>query len=209
MVRLSRTVPMLVVAAAVLTTAACRPKPEATQTPTPTVNQDSINAANAARARQDSIDAANRRLADEAAARERARTDSINAAASRLAEARNALTAMVYFDYDQSEITDQSRASLDAKIPLLNANAGLRIRVTGHTDSRGSDEYNVALGKRRAETVKRYLVSRGIASGRIETDTRGEESPVAQGEDESAWSQNRRAEFEILAGGDNLVLPNS
>lgn len=207
MTRLSRSVPMLVVALAALSAGACRRKP--VTPPQPAVNQDSINAANAARARQDSIDAAERARQDSLAALERARTDSINAANARMAEVRNALTAMVYFDYDKSEITEQSRAALDAKLPILNANSGLRIRVTGHTDSRGSDEYNIALGKRRAESVKRYLVQRGIASDRIDTDTKGEEQPVAQGEDESAWSQNRRAEFEIVAGGDNLTAPQS
>ena len=208
MIRLSRSGPMLLVAAVVLTTTAC-PRRQPPPPPQPTVNQDSINAANAARARQDSIDAAARARQDSIDAAARARQDSIDAAARRLAEARNVLTAMIYFDYDKSEITEQSRAALDAKLPLLNANTDLRIRVTGHTDNRGSDEYNIALGQRRAETVKRYLVQRGIDASRIETVSRGEEQAVAQGEDESAWSQNRRAEFEILAGGDNLVLPGA
>lgn len=208
MIRLSRSGPMLLVAAVVLTTTAC-PRRQQPPTPQPTVNQDSIDAANAARARQDSIDAAERARQAAADAAARARQDSIDAAARRLAEARNTLTAMIYFEYDQSEITEQSRAALDAKLPLLNANTGLRMRITGHTDNRGSDEYNVALGQRRAETVKRYLVQRGIDASRIETVSRGEEQPVAQGDDESAWSQNRRAEFEITAGGDNIVLPGA
>jgi peptidoglycan-associated lipoprotein len=208
MSRLSRSVPMLVVAAAALTAGACRRQQPAAN-PTPTVNQDSIDAAARERARQDSINAAN-------AARDRARQDSINAAnaarddaSRRLAEARNLLTAMVYFDYDRSDIRDDSKAQLDQKIPLLNANPGIAIKVTGHTDSRGSDEYNVALGQRRARAVRDYLVQRGIASDRITLDSRGEEQPAAQGEDESAWSQNRRAEFEITAGGDTIVLPST
>ena len=204
MSRLSRSVPMLVAAAAALTAGACRRQQPAAN-PTPTVNQDSINAANAERARQDSIARANQ-----------ARQDSINAAnaardeaSRRLAEARNLLTAMVYFDYDRSDIRDDSKAQLDQKIPLLNANPGIAIKVTGHTDSRGSDEYNVALGQRRARAVRDYLVQRGISSDRITLDSRGEEQPAAQGEDESAWSQNRRAEFEITAGGDTIVLPST
>ena len=208
MARLSRSVPMLVVAVAALAGTACRRQQATTQTPPP-VNQDSINAANAARARQDSIDAAN-------AARERARQDSINAAnaaaaeaARRLAEARNLLTATVYFDYDAADIRDDTRASLDQKLPLLNANPSLTIRVTGHTDNRGSDEYNLALGQRRARSVRDYLVQRGIAASRITLDTKGEEMPSAQGEDESAWGQNRRAEFEITAGGETITLPTT
>ena len=79
------------------------------------------------------------RLANEAAARDRA-----------MAEVRNAITAVIYFDYNESTLSDQARATLDAKIPALNANAGARILVIGHTDERGSDEYNLALGERRA-----------------------------------------------------------
>jgi peptidoglycan-associated lipoprotein len=198
---------MLTVAgAATISAGACRKKP--TPTPQPVVNQDSIDRA---RRMQDSIDAANRARQDSinaaAAAASRARQDSVDAANARMTAARNALTAMVYFEYDQSDITDQSKATLDAKLPLLNANTGLRMRVTGHTDSRGSDEYNLALGRRRAEAVKRYLTQRGIDASRIETTSAGEERPIATGDDESAWSQNRRAEFEITAGGETLTLP--
>ena len=209
MVRPSRTVPMLLLAVATLTSAACRRNRPAEPAPTPTVNQDSINAANAERARQDSIARANQARQDSINAADAARRAAEEAASRRLAEARNLLQAMVYFDLDQADIRDDSKALLDQKIPLLNANPNLTIKVTGHTDSRGSDEYNIALGQRRARAVRDYLVQRGITSARITLDTRGEEQPVAQGEDESAWSQNRRAEFEITAGGDNLVLPNS
>ena len=120
--------------------------------------------------------------------------------------ARNALTAVVYFDYDASDLTTDTRARLDAKLPVLTANPGIRLRITGHTDGRGSDEYNLALGQRRAAAAKRYLTDRGIDQGRIEIVSMGEERPAAQGEDESAWSQNRRAEFEITAGGDNITV---
>ena len=208
MVRLSRTVPMLVVAVATLSASACRRK-QAETAPVPAVNQDSINAANAERARQDSVARVNQARQDSIAAADAARRGAEESAARRLAEARNLLQAMIYFDLDASDIRDDSKAQLDQKIPLLNANPGLTIKVTGHTDNRGSDEYNLALGQRRARAVRDYLVQRGIASSRITIDSRGEEQAIAQGEDESAWSQNRRAEFEITAGGENLVLPNS
>ena len=90
---------------------------------------------------------------------------------------------------------------------MLNANPGLRLRIAGHTDERGSDEYNLALGQRRAAAAKRYLTQHGIAENRIEIISFGEERPAQQGSDESAWSQNRRDEFEIAAGGDTLTLP--
>ena len=131
------------------------------------------------------------RRAEEAAAAERAR---------RLEAARTTLAAPVYFDYDSAELLPDARTTLDAKVPLMTANAGLRIRVGGHTDNRGSDEYNVALGQRRAASVKRYLETRGIDGARIDIVSYGEERPAANEENEGAWAQNRRAEFEIVAG---------
>lgn len=184
---------------------ACRKKPVVAPTPAPTVNQDSINAANAARARQDSIDAENARRA----AAERARQDSIaraNAAASEAMNSmRSALTAVVHFNFDRSDILPEAQATLDAKLPVLQANPNVRIRIEGHADERGSDEYNMALGMRRATAAKRYLTDKGIDAGRIDVASFGEERPVCQQSEESCWSQNRRDEFVIVAGGDNLV----
>jgi peptidoglycan-associated lipoprotein len=82
----------------------------------------------------------------------------------------------------------------------LTANPGIRLRISGHADSRGSDEYNLALGQRRASAAKRYLTDRGIDAGRIDVTSRGEESPTCTEESEGCWSQNRRGEFEIVAG---------
>jgi peptidoglycan-associated lipoprotein len=104
-------------------------------------------------------------------------------------------------------MTDAARAVLDAKLPVLRTNIGLRIRVSGHTDSRGSDEYNLALGLRRAASTRKYLVDRGIAAGRIDVVSFGEERPASSGEDDGAFMKNRRAEFEILSGGDALRVP--
>jgi peptidoglycan-associated lipoprotein len=208
MIRTSRLALLVLVTSASL--AACRRKPEEAPAPPapPPVNQDSIDAANrareaaaaAARARQDSINAANARAAEE----ERMRRE---AEAAARAEAMRAITAPIYFDYDQAEITAESRTVLDAKLPLLTSSPGLRLRIGGHTDSRGSDEYNVALGQRRAAAAKRYLTGRGIADNRIDIVSFGEERPVATGTDEGSYSQNRRDEFEITAGGDNIVIP--
>ena len=116
------------------------------------------------------------------------------------------LTAMVHFDYDQSELRPGDRAILDAKVPILQANSGVMIRIAGHTDERGSDEYNLALGQRRAAAAKAYLVQHGIADARIETISYGEEHPSRKGR-RVAFSQNRRAEFEITSGGNNLRSP--
>lgn len=124
--------------------------------------------------------------------------------AARVARAREALLATIYFEYDADELRDDSRANLDEKIRILNANPALRLRVSGHCDERGSDEYNIALGRRRAESAKRYLADRGIDGSRVETTTFGRERPAVQGSTEEAWSRNRRDEFEITAGGDGL-----
>jgi len=163
---------------------------------------DSLAKAQAEAARLAALDAARRRAADSAAAA--AAAARLRAAASSLAMT---LTAMVHFDYDQADLRPGDRAILDAKVPILQANTGVTIQVAGHTDERGSDEYNLALGQRRAAAVKAYLVQRGVPDGRISTVSYGEEHPIAQGSDESAWSQNRRAEFAITAGGNNLRAP--
>ena len=181
------------------------PPPE---TPAP-VAADTTGDGARARARQDSIDAANRARAEaDRLAREEADR---RAAADRAARERTALiadiAAMVHFDYDRSDVRSDDMANLDRKAAILNANSALRIRISGHADDRGSDEYNLALGNRRAAAAKRYLVSKGIADGRIDIVSYGEERPMAQGADEASWQQNRRDEFEVVAGGDNLVAP--
>jgi peptidoglycan-associated lipoprotein len=117
------------------------------------------------------------------------------------------LLETIYFEYDMDELRDDARASLDAKLVVLNANPQLRLRIAGHCDERGSDEYNIALGRRRAEAAKRYLLDRGVDAARIETASFGRERPAVTGASEEAYSQNRRDEFEIIAGGDQLRAP--
>lgn len=201
----SRLVLIAVAATATVAAGACKKKPATA--PVPVVNQDSINAENA---RRDSIARADQARRD-SLAREQSRADSIARERQRqeqaITDARNAITAPVYFEFDKSELTPDDISKLDAKIPLLNANPDLRIRVAGHTDSKGSDEYNMALGQRRAASAKRYLTQHGIAATRIETVSFGEERPAATGTDDASMAQNRRSEFEIIAGGDNITIP--
>ena len=137
----------------------------------------------------------------------KARNDAAMAEAVKAATA--ALTATVYFDYDRSDITDDARVKLDAKVPVLTQNTGVRIRIAGHTDSRGSDEYNLALGQRRAAAAKRYLTDRGIDGSRIEIVSFGEERPTCTDESEGCWSRNRRDEFEITGGTITQVQTSS
>ena len=195
---------MLVLVGASLAAGGCKKKP--VTTPVPVVNQDSINAENARRAEQARLDQMRR----DSLAREQSRADSIRAARGDMdravADARATITNPVMFEFDKSDLTADDVVRLDAKIPLLNANPDLRIRVAGHTDSRGSDEYNMALGQRRAASAKRYLTQHGIPTARIETVSFGEERPVATGDDEGSMAQNRRAEFEIIAGGETIMV---
>lgn len=138
-------------------------------------------------------------------------SDDGSAAAAAAARTTAAVLAevgtVVHFDLDQSDIRSEDRALLDRKAALLTANSGLRLRISGHADERGADEYNLALGNRRAASVKTYLGNKGIAASRLEVVSYGEERPLAPGHDEDSWFQNRRAEFEVTAGGSNLRLP--
>jgi peptidoglycan-associated lipoprotein len=113
---------------------------------------------------------------------------------------RSVIANVIYFDLDESALADESRAALEAKAPVLLRHPDLRIRITGHADERGSDEYNLALGLRRAAEAKRYLAALGIAEDRVEIVTLGEERAAVEGSTEEAWALNRRAEFEIIAG---------
>ena len=106
----------------------------------------------------------------------------------------------VFFETDSSELTPQSRTTLDKQAQWLNQYGTYAFTIEGHADERGTREYNFALGARRAETVKQYLASRGIAAARMRTISYGKERPVAVCNDISCWSQNRRV-VTVLGGG--------
>jgi peptidoglycan-associated lipoprotein len=150
---------------------------------------------------------------DSIARAEAARRDSLAREASlrearerRLAEARATLAAPVYFAYDRSDLSPEARGKLDAKAQILNGSPALRLRLEGHTDERGSDEYNLALGQRRAASALQYLTALGIPAARLDITSFGEEKPVCEESVESCWSRNRRVEFEIVAGADLIVV---
>ncbi len=151
----------------------------------------------AEQARQDSI----RRAQDEA--RMRAERE-----AAETARARATLEEMVFFDYDESDLRSDAQETLARKVAVLRANPNVTLRITGHADERGSIEYNLALGLRRANAVKDYLAGFGITATRFSTETMGEDRPLDPGSNESAWARNRRAEFAITGGGDRLVGGN-
>src|SRR5439155_13279978 len=91
------------------------------------------------------------------------------------------LTQKVYFDYDRDALRDDAREALDAKVPVLLANPGVTLVISGHTDERGTAEYNLALGQRRAAQVKRYLTSKGVPDTRLTTQSLGDAQPAVQG----------------------------
>jgi peptidoglycan-associated lipoprotein len=105
----------------------------------------------------------------------------------------------VYFDFDSSEIKGEGTDIVSAHAKYLAANPGTRVRLEGHTDERGSREYNIGLGERRAQSVRRALLLQGAADAQISTVSYGEERPAVPGHDEAAWAKNRRVEIVYLA----------
>ncbi len=155
------------------------PEPQATQ---PTVDEE------AERAR---MEAERRRREEE----ERRR---LEAARERV---MTVLAERVHFDFDKSDIRPDAEEVLQRKVTVLREYPGIELRLEGHCDERGSNEYNLALGQRRAEAVKRYLVSYGLSAGRFTTISYGEERPLDRGHNEQAWALNRRAEFTLTDQG--------
>ncbi len=164
------------------------PAPEPTPTAAPTPPPEPVDDNSAERERLEK-----ERMEREAA--EKARTVSAD------------LAAMINFDYDQAQVRPADQQTLDRKAAILAANPQVKLRISGHADERGSDEYNLALGNRRASAAKRYLENKGVDASRLEVVSYGEERPLNPGNDETAYAQNRRDEFEITAGGNNLTAP--
>lgn len=192
-----RNIAVIVGSAAVM--AACH-KPPVPLAPAPAeVNRDSLD-----RARADSIAQADAARRAEIA-RAQAEQDSIRAreqTGAATGDAMSILSSTIYYDYDQAGLTDAARTLLISKAQVLQAQPALRVRITGHTDERGSSEYNLALGLRRAAEAKAFLVANGANANNIEITSMGEEQPVVQGDTEEAWSKNRRAEFAPLSGSE-------
>jgi len=202
------TVPLTAGVAVILVAYACGGGPPP---PPPGPDLDSLNEAQRVR---DSIEAARRAREDslERARRDREqleglRSDSLDAMRRASERVRQQLEVMVHFDYNVSNVRSEDARIMDSKLAILRVNPGLRIQVSGHADERGSDEYNLALGNRRALSAKQYLVDRGIDESRISTESFGEERPLDTGINEAAWALNRRAEFSITAGGAELREP--
>lgn len=163
---------------------------------------------------QDSLDAAHRARADSV---ERARLAALDASPApdptitttprANAALRGELAGLIHFEFDRSGIQSADRAALDRKAAILAASPGIRVRIAGYCDERGSAEYNLALGNRRAAAAKQYLIERGIDAGRLDVVSFGSASPVDTGQNEAAWALNRRASFEVASGEAALTAP--
>ena len=120
-------------------------------------------------------------------------------AASMSEEARRAAfeDENIHFDFDKYVLTPQAMMILDDKAAYLREHSGVRVLVEGHADDRGSNEYNLALGDRRANSAKNYLIKSGVAQSRITTISYGEEQPLCRQQNDSCWSRNRRGQFSV------------
>jgi len=156
---------------------------------TDTVNQDAAAAAAEAAAAEA---AAAEQASQEAQAREAAAE--VAAQQQRIQDAAMAAGTVFYFAFDSSTLTDDTRVAVDAHIAALLTNEA-SVRLEGHTDERGTREYNLALGERRANAVRDYMVANGVPSYRIESISYGEENPTAFGSGEANWQENRRVEL--------------
>ena len=106
----------------------------------------------------------------------------------------------VHFEFDSSELASDSLDALKANAGIMQKFTGIRVEIQGHADERGTTEYNLALGQKRATAVRDYLVNMGVADSRLKIVSYGEERPAVSGHSETAWSENRRAEFRVIAG---------
>jgi peptidoglycan-associated lipoprotein len=105
----------------------------------------------------------------------------------------------IYFDFDSASLSDQSRKTLNSNANYLKKHSDVSIRIEGNCDERGSAEYNIALGEKRAKAALKYLSTLGTDDGRLSIVSYGKEKPIEQGHDESAWTKNRRDEFVITS----------
>jgi peptidoglycan-associated lipoprotein len=187
---------VVIAAAAVLFVSACRKEPPPPPEPTgPTAEEL----------------AEQQRIRDSIAAAEQARRDSIAAAEAAeraretaLREARATLAERIHFDYDMAEIRPDAERILRDKLAILRASPNVQLRVEGHCDERGSNEYNDALGNRRAQAVVDFFTGFGLDPSRFSIVSFGEDRPLVNQSNEDAWAMNRRAEFIITAGENDI-----
>ena len=136
--------------------------------------------------------------AKKAEAERQARLRELEKAQSLRAEIQDFESTHIFFDFDKSDLKPEARMVLEKKAAWLRANPEYKVRIEGHCDERGTNEYNLALGERRANSASRYLNALGVSADRMSTISYGEERPVCTEHNESCWSKNRRDEFKLL-----------
>lgn len=154
------------------------------------------------KAEEDDKAAREAQLREEELRKERKREEAASReeAAKREAELREEFeNTDIHFDFDKFSLTNEVREILAKKASWLQGHADLKIKIEGHCDERGTNEYNMALGEKRANSAMKYLVIAGVKAGRISTISYGEEMPLDAGQNEDAWTKNRRAHFRIVS----------
>ena len=201
-------------AAALALLAACsrNPKPVAAVTPAPASNDAAMREqmhrdSMLAMARADSIAKAQRAETHADSVRSEVMRETVDSAKdvtnTGLATSDAALMAeRVHFDYNKSELQAGDLQLLQQKLAILQAHPQLSVQIAGNCDERGSDEYNMALGERRAATAKRWLTAHGISASRVTIISYGKERPLDAGHDEDAWAKNRRDDFTVTRSVD-------
>lgn len=195
----------LAIAPMLVLLAACSRKPEPVALEPQRAAADTATRVAAAPAPRDTTPAVDPDAARADSVRAQILRDSI-AAAERTAsglppEEDSVLTARIQFGFDSAELTPEARAVLQQKLDVLRRNERLRIEISGHADERGSDEYNLALGLRRAAAAKQFLTAYGVSADRVSIVSFGEERPLDTANTEEAFSRNRRGEFQPRPSG--------
>jgi len=147
---------------------------------------------------QSEVSKAPDKSAMEAEQAKRLQEDRLRAEAAASEAARMAfVNEKILFSFDSFVLSDQAQQILNSKADYMRTNSGVTVTVEGHCDERGTEAYNIALGERRAKSVKNFLVDMGISANRLKTISYGEERPIAMGQDEASWAKNRRAQFMV------------
>jgi len=183
-----------------LFTASCAKKQVREEAPPPSAIEREAEEKARAEAEEKARAEAEERARLEAAERERAEAEAKARAESeaKAREMRNFESELICFDFDKSELKPSAQETLTKKASWLKANLDYSVRIAGHCDERGTNEYNLALGERRANSAAKYLIALGVGEDRISTVSYGEERPADPGHNEEAWAKNRRDEFSLM-----------
>ena len=180
---------LLLVIPALLLTASCAKRTVTSEAPVTQITDDEAARLAAEKAKQEELE--RQRAIEEAKLRDDAATK------AQMSEKKQFINEDIYFDFDSASLSPSSVSVLRKKADYLRRNQTASIIIEGHCDDRGTSEYNLALGDRRAESAKAYLLNAGISGNRLKTISYGEERPADTGNNESAWARNRRAHFVI------------